>query len=200
MSKSSLKRIETLNQDCKDCGLCKTRNKIVFGIGNMNANLMLIGEAPGFSEDQSGRPFVGRSGKKLNDWLERIGLTRDDVYITNVVKCRPPENRDPLPKEIKACRRYLTQQIKAIRPKMICTVGRIATQVLLGSKAAMKNFRGKTWKYKDVLPLFPIYHPSYILRDPSRQEVVNVDLKFLKLRLDAEIEKPTCTIEQYEAL
>jgi len=198
--KSSIKRLSIISQDCTDCDLCKTRTNVVFGEGSTSAALMLVGEAPGFSEDQSGRPFVGRSGKKLTQWLEQIGLKREDVYITNVVKCRPPQNRDPNPKEIEACSRYLRQQIKEIRPKVICTVGRISTQMLLDTNKPMRDLRGKVWAYRDIVPLFPIYHPSFILRDPRRQKDVDIDLKFLRLFLDTnDLEKESKPIN-YEAL
>lgn len=157
---------ETLQQSvaqCRKCGLCETRTQTVFGSGNRKAEWMLIGEAPGQQEDLQGEPFVGKAGQLLTEMLRAMGLTREEVYITNVVKCRPPNNRDPKPEEMAACSVYLRRQIELVRPKMILAVGRIAAQHLLQTDAPLAKLRGKV-HFLGEIPLIVIYHPAYLLR------------------------------------
>jgi DNA polymerase len=157
---------ETLQQtvaQCRRCGLCETRTQTVFGVGNKQTEWMLIGEAPGQQEDLQGEPFVGKAGQLLTEMLRAMGLARDAVYIANVLKCRPPNNRDPKPEERAACDAYLRRQIALIKPKMILAVGRIAAQHLLQSDAPIGALRGKVHYLGDI-PLLVIYHPAYLLR------------------------------------
>lgn len=168
---------------CTRCQLCKTRTNVVFGVGNMRAKIMLIGEAPGANEDAQGEPFVGKGGMLLNAMLKAIGLQRSEVYIANVIKCRPPDNRDPLPQEVAACTPYLQQQIALIKPKVMIAVGRIAAQSLLGTTESMARLRGKIYRYgKGAVqtPLFVIYHPAYLLRSPSEKSKAYDDMLRIK--------------------
>lgn len=157
--------------DCTRCELSKTRSTVVFGEGNADADIMFVGEGPGAHEDRTGRPFVGPAGSLLDRWIEYLGLKRSDVYIANVVKCRPPQNRDPWEWEIQACVPFLRVQIAVVKPKMIVTLGRFAGGYLSGERgAAMKDLRGRmTWTWQDdktglSVPVVPIYHPAYVLR------------------------------------
>ncbi|MEO8127177.1 MAG: uracil-DNA glycosylase [Bryobacteraceae bacterium] len=155
--------------DCKRCGLCHTRNKIVFGSGDENARLVFVGEGPGADEDAQGLPFVGRAGQLLTQMIdgtakkEGMTITRNDVYICNVVKCRPPENRTPLPDEMEICGQFLFRQLSAIRPKAICALGSTAAKAVLGTKDGVMKLRGKWHKWRDI-PVMVTYHPSYLLR------------------------------------
>ncbi len=156
--------------ECRRCGLAQTRTKIVFGVGSAEAAVMFIGEAPGFDEDRQGEPFVGLAGRRLSRWIERLGMTRDQVYIANVLKCRPPGNRDPAADEVKRCSPFLRAQIRAISPKVIVALGRHAGMLLLGlADRALRDMRGRAWRYEDAsggfsAPLFVTYHPSYVIR------------------------------------
>ncbi|MGD9152709.1 MAG: uracil-DNA glycosylase [Gammaproteobacteria bacterium] len=150
---------------CALCGLEKTRTQTVFGAGNQRADLLVIGEAPGANEDRQGEPFVGRAGMLLNAMLHAIGLDRKDIYIANILKCRPPNNRDPLPREVGLCTPYLKKQIELIKPKLIVTVGRIAAQFLLNTDESMGRLRGKVFEYEGI-PVIATYHPAYLLRSP----------------------------------
>ena len=160
--------------DCKRCGLHKGRNKIVFGVGNEQAKLVFVGEGPGADEDAQGIPFVGRAGQLLTQMIENtskkegIPLERKDVYICNVVKCRPPENRKPEPDEMQICGEFLFRQLEVIKPKAICALGGTAAQALLGTKEGVTRLRGKWHKWHDI-PLMVTYHPSYLLR-PYNQD------------------------------
>lgn len=166
---------------CKLCDLHKTRNNIVFGVGNENAKIMFIGEAPGANEDLKGEPFVGRAGMLLNSMLRSIGLERTDVYIANILKCRPPNNRDPLPQEVKLCTPYLQKQIALIQPKILIAVGRIAAQFLLNTMESMSKLRGNTYQYgEQKIPLIVTYHPAYLLRSPSEKRKSYVDFLLVK--------------------
>jgi len=166
---------------CKLCDLHKTRTNIVFGVGNENAKIMFIGEAPGANEDLKGEPFVGRAGMLLNSMLRSIGLERTDVYIANILKCRPPGNRDPLPQEVKLCTPYLQQQIALIQPKILIAVGRIAAQFLLNTMESMSKLRGNTYQYgEQKIPLIVTYHPAYLLRSPSEKRKSYVDFLLIK--------------------
>ena len=165
--------------ECTSCKLCETRTTVVFGNGKEDADLMLIGEGPGEQEDQTGIPFVGRAGQLLSKMLDTcLGLTRDDVYIANIVKCRPPNNRDPEPDEIAACLGYLEQQIKLISPKVIVTLGRVATQSLLDVTDRIGKLRGKQFDYKGT-PVVPSWHPSYLLRRPQARWDAAEDMKLV---------------------
>lgn len=162
---------------CSLCDLCKTRTNVVFGVGNQQADIMLIGEAPGANEDLQGEPFVGRAGMLLNEMLHAIGLDRKDVYIANILKCRPPNNRDPAPDEVAKCTPYLEQQIAFINPKIIIAVGRIAAHFLLNSADSMSKLRNQVHKYgSKQIPLFVIYHPAYLLRSPGEKRKAYVDM------------------------
>jgi len=160
-------RLEEVEQhlgDCKRCDLCSGRRSIVFGDGNPNADLMFIGEGPGEQEDLRGLPFVGRAGELLTQMIEKgIGIPRSEVYICNIVKCRPPRNRNPLPPEVSACRPFLDGQIRAVAPKVIVTLGKPAASLLLGRDVAITRERG-TWQSYQGIPLMPTLHPAYVLR------------------------------------
>lgn len=160
---------------CKRCPLHEGRTQTVFGVGNPDADWMVIGEAPGAEEDRRGEPFVGRAGKLLNEMLRAIGESRDSVFITNILKCRPPNNRDPKAEEAAACRAYLERQVELVNPKIILAVGRIAAQQLLGSDAPVGRLRGRLHQFGDR-PMVVTYHPAYLLRSPSQKRKVWDDL------------------------
>ena len=167
--------------DCKLCPLHQARTQTVFGVGNTKAKLMIIGEAPGFHEDQQGEPFVGRAGQLLNAMLHAIGLERSEIYIANILKCRPPENRDPLPEEVAQCTPYLKQQIALIQPTVLCAVGRIAAQYLLDSTLSLGKLRETVHTYgEEKIPLLITYHPAYLLRNPSAKADAYRDLLLLQ--------------------
>jgi DNA polymerase len=149
---------------CTACGLCETRTQVVFGVGDPAADLLFVGEGPGEQEDLQGEPFVGRAGQLLTRLIEGIGLTRADVYIANVVKCRPPGNRDPQPAEIAACRPYLDAQLEFIDPRVVVTLGNFATKLLLETKEGITKLRGREFPYRDGAVLVPALHPSAVLR------------------------------------
>jgi uracil-DNA glycosylase family 4 len=149
---------------CLKCPLAEGRTQVVFGVGDPHADLMFVGEGPGEQEDLKGEPFVGRAGRLLTSLIEGIGLTRDQVYIANVVKCRPPGNRDPLPHEIEACRPYLEAQVDFIDPRLVVTLGNFATKLLLGTKEGITKLRGNEFPYRDGAVLIPALHPSAVLR------------------------------------
>lgn len=166
---------------CVLCPLSKTRINAVFGNGNQHAELLLIGEAPGANEDKQGEPFVGRAGLLLNEMLLSIGIKREDVFVTNVVKCRPPENRDPLPNEVATCAPYLAKQIEFLQPKLIIAVGRVAAQHLLASTETIGKLRSNTHSYgANKIPLAVIYHPAYLLRSPGEKAKAYGDLVKIK--------------------
>lgn len=165
---------EVLN--CQHCVLCETRTQTVFGAGNINADWMLIGEAPGENEDLKGQPFVGQAGMLLTEMIRAIGLNRDDVYITNTIKCRPPENRNPMAEEIKACGHYLQRQIKLVKPAIILAVGRVAAQSLLETNESLAKLRGRQHLFNGI-PLVVIYHPAYLLRALSEKRKAWQDLQ-----------------------
>lgn len=168
--------------DCQRCKLCKTRNKIVFGSGSPNAQLVFVGEAPGADEDEQGLPFVGRAGQLLTKMIEAMGLTRDQVYICNVIKCRPPDNRNPEADEINSCEPFLKKQLSIIRPKVIVALGRYASQSLLKIEVTMGEIRGK-WTQYESIDLMPTYHPAYLLRSPSKKKEAWEDLQKVMERL-----------------
>ena len=166
--------------NCQRCKLAKLgRSQVVFGVGNPHASVMFVGEAPGFHEDQQGEPFVGAAGTLLNDLLQSAGLSRGDIYIANVIKCRPPNNRDPEPDEVETCKPFLMQQIAMIHPKLVCTLGNWATQTLLERKVGITKVRGQAFYLKDFV-LFPLLHPAAALHQGNMLEPLRED--FLKLR------------------
>jgi len=166
---------------CTRCGLHKTRTQTVFGVGRRDAELFVIGEAPGADEDRQGEPFVGRAGQLLNAMLRAIGLPRSEVYIANILKCRPPGNRDPQPEEASACTPYLSRQIALVRPRAILAVGRIAAQWLLQSDAPIGRLRGRVFHYGESgTPLIVTYHPAYLLRSPLAKATAWTDLCMVK--------------------
>ncbi|MCQ9207333.1 MAG: uracil-DNA glycosylase [Omnitrophica bacterium] len=164
---------------CAKCELSKTRTRVVFGSGSPKARLMFVGEAPGRDEDLQGLPFVGRAGQLLTKIIESIGLKREDVYIANILKCRPPNNRNPYPTEILACEGYLLRQIELIKPKLICTLGKFAAQALLRSTEPISRLRGRFFDYHGSR-LIPTYHPAYLLRNPSDKYLVWEDMKKIR--------------------
>jgi DNA polymerase len=168
---------EALN--CRACPLHKTRRNVVFGDGDPGAKLVFVGEAPGYDEDLQGLPFVGQAGKLLTKMIEAMGLSRDRVYICNVLKCRPPENRQPQPEEVTACKGYLSRQIEIISPKVICCLGRHAACALLETEEPISKIRGKEIDFKGVI-LVPTFHPAYLLRNPSAKKEAWEDLKKIK--------------------
>jgi DNA polymerase len=172
----TLKGIREKLGDCKRCKLSPGRTQIVFGDGSPRAELIFIGEGPGAEEDLQGLPFVGAAGQLLNNLLSKLGLRREEVYIANVVKCRPPENRNPEPDEIEACLPFLKMQIAAIRPKVIVTLGKIATQALLGIQTPITQIRGQWQKFGNIM-VMPTFHPSYLLRFPRERHKTWEDMQ-----------------------
>ena len=163
---------------CQACTLCEQRTNTVFGVGNHNADWLVIGEAPGSEEDKQGEPFVGRAGKLLDQMLLALGLKREQVYIANVVKCRPPNNRDPRPEEMASCADYLRRQIDLIKPKIILLVGRVAAQSLLNTTDSVGKMRGGRHTYADTqIPMVVTYHPAYLLRSPLEKRKSWMDLQ-----------------------
>ncbi len=162
--------------DCQRCRLAAGRRNIVFGVGNPSADLVFVGEAPGADEDAQGEPFVGAAGQLLTKMIEAMGFSRQDVYIANVLKCRPPGNRDPQPDEVDSCEPFLKQQLAAIRPRMIVALGRFATHTLLRVDTPISRIRGTFGSYEGV-PLMPTFHPAALLREPARKREVWADLQ-----------------------
>lgn len=161
---------------CLKCPLGKTRTNSVFGSGNIDAKLMFVGEAPGHDEDMQGMPFVGEAGMLLTKIIEAMGVKREDVYICNILKCRPPQNRNPLPEEILTCMEYLYVQIEIIKPKIICGLGKFASQTLLRTEAPISKLRGSWHEYRGI-KFMPTYHPAYLLRNPRDKKLVWEDMK-----------------------
>jgi len=189
-------KISTLNwqelrwtvNNCKACDLYKTRTNPVFGVGNRNADLLIIGEAPGANEDKQGEPFVGRGGQLLTNMLSAIGFKREDYYIANILKSRPPNNRDPSLLEVKACTPYLLRQISLVNPKLILAVGRIAAHYLLSTDATMASLRGNLFHFGvNKIPLLVTYHPAYLLRSPREKRKAWQDMLCVKKQLDLEV-------------
>ena len=167
-------------ENCQKCSLHKLRNNLVFGAGNPDAELMLIGEAPGREEDLQGKPFVGAAGRLLTEALGRVGLSRADVYIANILKCRPPGNRNPQPEEIEVCFPYLERQIEIIKPKLICTMGNFASQLLLNTSQGITRIRGKIQWYKESTSVIPIFHPAACIYKPGWERDFLEDLKMVR--------------------
>ena len=180
----ALESIDAQVRDCRKCELHRTRTHTVFGVGRPDAACMFIGEAPGAEEDARGEPFVGRAGKLLDAMLAAIGLRRADVYIANIVKCRPPRNRDPHTDEIAACSGYLRRQIEAVSPRLLVATGRVAAQSLLSTTNPIGRLRGRTYRYgEDRLPVIVMYHPAYFLRSPLEKRKGWDDLVRLRAML-----------------
>jgi uracil-DNA glycosylase family 4 len=181
-------------QDCQKCPLSQGRNTVVFGTGNADADLMFVGEAPGFHEDQQGKPFVGRAGKLLDQLLEEIGLSRGDCFVANTLKCRPPDNRDPLPDEIDTCRPHLERQIELIEPRVICTLGNFATKLLTGSPQGITRVRGVPQLHElggRPVFLYPIFHPAAALRTTAMLDQLRADFQGLPRLLADALPAPT---------
>jgi len=191
------KEIKQLSQDvtgCKKCDLCKTRKNPVVGNGSLNASVMFIGEAPGYNEDLQGRPFVGKAGNILSELLESIGLRREEIYIANILKCRPPDNRNPLDLEIKACTPYLDRQITTIKPKVIGTLGNFATSYVLEKfglqSEKIGKIHGKIFHIKNLLfdaKIIPLYHPAAATYNPNMKSILLDDFKTINLHLSKKI-------------
>jgi len=190
----SLESVRKELGDCKRCKLHKGRTNIVFGVGNPKADIVFVGEGPGRDEDLQGEPFVGRAGQLLTKIIEAMGLRRQDVYICNVVKCRPPENRNPEPDEITACRPFLEKQLDVIKPKVIVALGNIALQTLLNTPAGITDKRGRFYWYREGIKVMPTYHPSYLLRNEGKKaetwEDIQMVMKELKLTLKVKGGRP----------
>ena|SRR5256884_7780038 len=168
--------------DCQRCKLAPGRTNIVFGSGNPHAELVFVGEAPGYDEDQQGLPFVGRAGQLLTKIIESINLKREDVYICNVLKCRPPENRNPEPDEVASCNPFLRKQLTAIRPKIVCCLGTFAAQTVLQTAAPISRLRGKFFDM-DGMRVIATFHPAYLLRSPEKKREVWEDMKEIRAEL-----------------
>ena len=187
-SGTTLSELEKEVSSCCKCSLEKTRTNTIFGDGSTKAELMFVGEAPGKNEDEQGLPFVGRAGKLLTKIIESIGLKREDVFIANILKCRPPENRNPNPKEIAVCSPFLHKQIELIKPKVICTLGKFASQTLLETEVPISQLRGKFYFYRGI-KLMPTYHPAYLLRNSAGKQDVWEDMKMIAGELKLKIPK-----------
>ena len=175
-------RAQCLN--CKKCGLCETRTNVVFGMGNPDSKVLFIGEGPGENEDLQGKPFVGRGGMLLDKMLAVVDLSREkNIYIANMVKCRPPKNRDPLPEEEEACMAYLRQQVEILQPKILVCLGRIAAQRIISPDFRITKDHGK-WYERGNMKIMATFHPSALLRDPRKKEDMLVDMKNIKKLLD----------------
>ncbi len=177
VSSTEWSQLQQTVASCTRCELAKSRTQTVFGSGNRQADLMFVGEAPGADEDRQGEPFVGRAGMLLTEMIKSIGFSRDQVFIANILKCRPPKNRDPLPQEVRCCTPYLQQQINLIQPKLIVALGRIAAHFLLDSDAPLGKLRGQLYHYGELnTPLLISYHPAYLLRSPGQKAKSYQDL------------------------
>lgn len=178
-------KLETQAKACQSCVLAKTRKHVVFGTGNREADCMIIGEAPGFYEDQQAEPFVGKAGQLLNAMIASLGKKRSDVYIANVLKCRPPDNRDPLPEEVAQCTSFLVQQIQLVSPKIILALGKHAAKFLLNTDQSIGNLRGKSFSWGEKhIPVIVSYHPAYLLRNPAEKSKALADWLHMKKQLE----------------
>jgi DNA polymerase len=175
---SDLAKVRQSLGDCRRCKLWENRKSIVFGSGNEKADLVFVGEGPGAEEDEAGEPFVGRAGQLLTRIIESVDLQRDQVYICNIIKCRPPQNRNPQPDEIEACEPFLAAQLEAISPNLICALGTFAAQTLLKSSSPISALRGRFHAYRGI-PLLATFHPAYLLRNPPEKKKVWEDMKML---------------------
>jgi len=183
--REKLKEFYLKIKNCEECELYRSRTKFVFGGGNACAQVMFAGEAPGKNEDLQGLPFVGQAGKILDELLDSIGFDRSEVFIANVLKCRPPGNRDPRIEEINACKGYLLEQIKIIDPRIICTMGRFSTRLLLNTDKGINTLRGKVFKVGSRI-IMPINHPAAVLYAPSRMEILKQDFQKIKKLIDSD--------------
>ncbi len=183
-NEGQLKEVNQAMANCQLCQLSKTRQNLVFGDGNPNAQIVFVGEAPGADEDAQGLPFVGRAGQLLTKIIEAMGVSRKDVYICNILKCRPPENRNPLPVEISLCEPFLKKQLQAISPKVICALGTFAAQTLLKTDVTISLLRGRFHTYNGI-KLMPTYHPAYLLRNPSAKKQVWEDVQMIMREIQA---------------
>jgi DNA polymerase len=189
--KASVERMETMADiradlsNCRRCGLCEGRTQLVFGAGNENARLVFVGEGPGYEEDKTGVPFVGAAGQLLSKIIEAMHLTRDAIYIGNVIKCRPPGNRNPKPGEIEACKPFLERQLRVIGPDFICALGTFAAQTLLQTETPISKLRGEFYDFMGIKVL-PTYHPAYLLRNPEKKRAVWEDMKKLMVAMGLE--------------
>ncbi len=185
-AKAGMTELDALRRQVLPCTLCpelaKSRKSVVFGSGNPHAKLMFVGEAPGFDEDEQGLPFVGKAGQLLTKIIESIGLKREEVYIANVLKCRPPGNRNPLPGEVANCQPYLKKQIAIIQPKIICALGKFAAQTLLRTETSITKLRGNWSEYEGV-KVMPTFHPAYLLRNPDDKKKCWEDMKMIREEL-----------------
>ena len=186
---STLEEIQRELGDCRRCKLHRTRKTIVFGEGNEKARLMFIGEGPGYDEDVQGRPFVGKAGQLLTKIIQSMHLQREDVYIANIIKCRPPQNRNPEPDEIESCSPFVLKQIRTIQPRVICALGTFAAQTLLKTTTKITALRGNAYSL-DAIRVIPTYHPAFLLRNPERKKDVWEDMKRIMEYLREE-DKPT---------
>ena len=186
LSLSPADALKAIREDIGDCTRCKLhrmgRRQVVFGVGNPSADLMFVGEAPGGDEDMQGIPFVGRAGQLLTKIIEAIGLQREDVYIANVIKCRPPENRNPEPDEVETCEPFLFRQIDVIKPKVIVALGTFAAKALLKTQDPISRLRGRVYNYRGA-KLLPTFHPAFLLRSPERKRDVWEDMKKVRALL-----------------
>ncbi len=185
-----LHELKSSLHECQRCGLSSGRTQVVFGTGHPQADIMFVGEAPGFYEDRQGEPFVGAAGKFLNELLQSIGLSREDIFIANVIKCRPPNNRDPLPEEIETCKPFLLQQIELIKPKLVCTLGNFATQTLLERKVGITKVRGQVIRMPNFI-VFPLLHPAAALHQGNLRVPLKEDFQKLKAVLEGMNQTPT---------
>ena len=183
MSEALWNQLESRCQDCRSCPLGKTRTNLVFGVGSREADLMFVGEAPGQAEDEQGIPFVGAAGKLLDRYLYAVGISRESVYIANILKCRPPHNRDPLPEEEDACIGYLREQVKLIRPKIIVCLGRISAMRLIRPDFRITREHGQFVRKGGIL-MTAVYHPAALLRDGNKKEEMMLDMERIKEQLD----------------
>jgi uracil-DNA glycosylase len=188
--KNAAEALVAIREDIGDCTRCKLhtlgRTQVVFGVGNPEADLMFVGEAPGADEDEQGIPFIGRAGQLLTKIIEAIDLKRDDVYIANIIKCRPPQNRNPEPDEVASCEPFLFRQIDVVKPRVIVALGKYAAQTLLRSEAPISRLRGQVFDYRGA-KLIPTFHPAYLLRNPSSKREVWEDMKLVRKLLNSEV-------------
>jgi DNA polymerase len=188
-ARPTLEQVREELGDCTRCRLCRGRTHIVFGVGSPKADLVFVGEAPGAEEDAQGEPFVGRAGQLLTRIIEAMGLRREDVYICNIIKCRPPGNRTPQPDEIASCEPFLLGQLRAIQPAFICALGGPAAQTLLKTKEGITKLRGRFFDFHGI-PLMPTFHPAYLLRNPNEKKTVWQDIQLLQQEFLRRVGRP----------
>lgn len=182
---SELETLRITAETCTDCRLAETRTKVVFGVGSPDADVMIIGEAPGKNEDLQGEPFVGRAGQLLDSLMTEVGIARDQVYIANVLKCRPPGNRDPRPDEIEACKGYLHRQLELVEPTVVVTLGNFATKLLLKTETGITRMRGQRYRWWRGIIVVPTFHPAAALRGrPDVEESMRQDFALVKATID----------------